>query len=75
MSHLHWVVRWTVTPKDKDEVNRREVYEDFLFIIDRENERYRENLHMSVGVMKDQKIKLRDLHVSHTLGCVGNWNT
>jgi hypothetical protein len=23
---------------------------------------------MSVGVMKDQKLKLRDLHVSHTLG-------
>ena len=30
---------------------------------------------MSVGVMKDYNRKLRDLHVSHTLGCVGNWNT
>jgi hypothetical protein len=30
---------------------------------------------MSVGVMKDQKVKLRDLHVSYTLGCVGDWNT
>ena len=30
---------------------------------------------MSVGTMKDLKLKLRDLHVSHTLGCVGDWNT
>jgi hypothetical protein len=27
---------------------------------------------MSVGVMKDQKLKLRDLHVSYTLGCSGD---
>jgi hypothetical protein len=27
MSHLHWVPRGTGTSKDKDEVNRREVYE------------------------------------------------
>jgi hypothetical protein len=26
---------------------------------------------MSVGVMKDQNLKLRDLHASHTLGCAG----
>jgi len=26
---------------------------------------------MSIGVMKDQKIKLRDLHVSDTLGSSG----
>ena len=26
---------------------------------------------MSVGVMKDRKINLRDLHSSHTLGYVG----
>ena len=25
MSHIHWVARGTETPKDKDEVNRREV--------------------------------------------------
>jgi hypothetical protein len=30
-----------------------------------------EDLFMSIGVMKDYKVKLRDLHVSHTLGCVG----
>ena len=30
---------------------------------------------MSVGVMKDQKINMRDLHVSDTLGSVGEWNT
>jgi hypothetical protein len=30
-----------------------------------------EYLQMSVGVMRDQTIKLRDLHVSDTLG----WNT
>ena len=27
---------------------------------------------MSVGVMKDYKLKLRDLHASHTLGWLGN---
>ena len=30
---------------------------------------------MSVGVMKDEKVKLRDLHAWHTLGCAGDWNT
>ncbi len=25
--------------------------------------------------MKDEKLKLRDLHVSHTLCCAGNWGT
>jgi hypothetical protein len=25
--------------------------------------------------MKDEKLKLRDLHTSHTLGCSGDWNT
>ncbi len=24
MSHVHWVTRGTVTPKDKDEVNKSE---------------------------------------------------
>jgi hypothetical protein len=27
MSHIHWVERGTGTPKDKDEVNKSEVYE------------------------------------------------
>jgi hypothetical protein len=30
---------------------------------------------MSVGVMKDQKLKLWKLLSSHTLGCPWNWNT
>jgi hypothetical protein len=30
-----------------------------------------EDLYMSVGVMKDYKMKERDLHVSYSLGCVG----
>jgi hypothetical protein len=30
---------------------------------------------MSVGVMKDKKLKVRNLQASHTLGCTGNWNT
>ena len=34
----------------------------------------REDLYMSVRVMKDQKVKLRDLHTSHTLGGEGDWN-
>ncbi len=25
--------------------------------------------------MRDQKLKLRDLYVLHTMGCVGDWNT
>jgi hypothetical protein len=29
---------------------------------------------MSVGVMKDYKLKQRDLHASHTLGWAGDWN-
>ena len=27
MSHIHWVARGTGTPKDRDEVNRRDVCE------------------------------------------------
>jgi hypothetical protein len=30
---------------------------------------------MSVGVMKDYKLKLRNLHVSYSLGSSGDWNT
>jgi hypothetical protein len=30
---------------------------------------------MSVGVMRDLKLKLRDLHDLNTLGSVGDWNT
>jgi hypothetical protein len=30
---------------------------------------------MSIGVMKDYELKLRDLPASHTLGCAGDWNT
>jgi hypothetical protein len=34
----------------------------------------KKDLYMSVGVMKDEKLKLRDLHVSHTL-CGGGTGT
>jgi hypothetical protein len=27
MTHIHWVSRGTGTPKDRDEVNKREVFE------------------------------------------------
>ena len=27
---------------------------------------------MGVGVMRDYKLKLRDLHTTHALGCVGD---
>jgi hypothetical protein len=30
---------------------------------------------MSVGVMKDYKLKLKNLHVSYTLGFSGDWNS
>ena len=32
-------------------------------------------LYMNVGMMKDQKVKMKDLHVSHTLGYVRDGNT
>jgi hypothetical protein len=31
--------------------------------------------YMSVGVTKEYKLKLKDLHVSHSLGCVRDWNS
>ena len=40
----------------------------FLFIMRRYSESLRECLHMSVGVMRDYKLMLRDLHASHALG-------
>ncbi len=33
------------------------------------------SIYMSVGVMKDYKLKRRNLHASHTLGWSWNWNT
>ena len=33
------------------------------------------DLYLSVGVMKDLKLKLMDQHVSYTLGDTGNCNT
>ncbi len=38
----------------------------FLFIMNKKIENYREDLYMSIGVMKDQKIKRRNLHASQT---------
>ena len=35
----------------------------------------KDKMYMSVGVMKDYKLKLRKLRVSHTLGWSWNWNT
>ena len=35
----------------------------------------RAHSHMSVGVTKDYKLKVKNLHVSHTLGWSWNWNT
>jgi hypothetical protein len=51
-----------------------------LFIINIVAERKRllwrdqeRDLYMSIGVMKDEELELRDLHVSHTLGWSGDW--
>jgi hypothetical protein len=34
MTRIHWVARGTGTPKDNDEVNRRDVvYNEMLFIV------------------------------------------
>ena len=35
--------------------------------MNQQNENYRQNMYVSVGVMKDYKLKLRNLRVSHTL--------
>jgi hypothetical protein len=35
----------------------------------------KEDQYMIVGTMKDEKLKLRGLHVSYTLGYSGEWNT
>jgi hypothetical protein len=35
----------------------------------------KDKMYMSVGVMKDYKLKLRKLCASHTLGWSWNWNT
>ena len=48
---------------------------DPKFIMKRYSERCREYLYMSVGVMRDSKLDLRDLHVSDTPGSTGDWNT
>ena len=39
------------------------------------HDRAHSHLHMIVGVMKDQKLKLRILHVSPTLGCACRKNS
>jgi len=53
-----------------------QVYHSFFFYADnlRELKMYICD-NMSVGVMKDYKRKLRNLHGSHTLGWSWNWNT
>jgi hypothetical protein len=45
--------------------------------MDKENERYKEDQDMIVGssTMKDEKLNLRGLPVSYTLGDSGDWNT
>jgi hypothetical protein len=39
-----------------------------LFIINGKSERYKEDQYRIVGTVKDEKIKVRGLHVSYTLG-------
>jgi hypothetical protein len=72
MPRIHWVARGTGIPKDRDEVNRREVVVcecdgKLEFIMNQYSEN-KDKMYMSVGVMKDYKLKLRKLHTSHTLG-------
>ena len=50
------------------------LHELCLLWIDKSRAKYYEDLYMSVGVMKDKKLKVMDLHTSHTLGCAGDWN-
>ncbi len=37
--------------------------------------RLQKKLSLNVGVMKDYKLELRNLHASHALGWSRNWNT
>ena len=41
----------------------------------RNKARAKQKTYMSVDVMKDYNLKLRDLYSSHTLGFAGDWNT
>jgi hypothetical protein len=73
MPHLHWVTWGTGTPKDRDEVKRRNVceivyYESIkrdLKIKPISKYRYDERLKTKAG----ESTRL------DTLGCSGNWNT
>jgi hypothetical protein len=37
--------------------------------MNRENENYRKDVRIGIGEIKDYKLKMRNIHVSHTLGC------
>ena len=50
-------------------------FEKTFCLLCSDKSRVKQKTYMSVGLMKDEKLNLRDLHVSHTLGCVGDWNT
>ena len=78
-SHIHWVARWTWTPKDRDEVWKSGtvcLFPDETCLLWIDKARAKDKTYMSVGTMKDSKLKLWNLYDSHTLrGCSGNWNT
>ena len=70
---MHSVVRGTGTPKDRDEVNRRDVC-TVVYYESLKRELKTKPIY-EFGAMKDYKLKLRNLHASHALCCARNWNT
>ncbi len=50
MSHIHWVEWGTGTPKDRNEVNKREVFECFLFLLLIDQSRAKEKTYICVLV-------------------------
>ena len=64
LRRLHWIHRLYLYSSS---LNISSLFRSFLFIMNQQSETYRQNIYVGVGVMKDYKLKLRNLRVSHTL--------
>ena len=52
----------------KRELKGKPIHETWLFNMNGLSESYKEDQCRIVGTMKDEKVKLRGLHVSYTMG-------
>jgi len=62
----------TCCTKNDNRINTINFFWSLLWI---NKAKTKKKMYMSVGVMKDYKLKLRKLRTSHTLGWPWNWNT